>query len=75
MGRPAGWGEERVAEFRNRHYHQPSDEFQEDWDFGGIAALARFGLELGRIVANQRDLPTWGEQDEFRAARDRSWQR
>ena len=75
LGRPVGWGEERVAEFRNRHYHQPSDEFREDWDFGGIAALARFGLELGRIVANQPDLPTWGEQDEFRAARDRSWQR
>ena len=74
VGRPDGWGEDRVAEFRSQHYHQPSDEYREDWNFAGIVGLARFGLELGRVVADQADLPTWEEQDEFRAARDRSWQ-
>lgn len=72
--RPAGWGQERVSRYRQEHYHQPSDEFQVDWDFAGVADLARFGLELGRIVGNQAELPTWEEGDEFRAARDRSWQ-
>ena len=73
-GRPAGWGDEKVAQYRGSHYHQPSDEFQEDWDFAGIADLARFGFELGRIVADQSDLPTWRPGDEFLAARERSWQ-
>ncbi len=75
VGRPAGWADQRVAEFRSQHYHQPSDEYREDWDFSGIAGLAHFGFELGRIIADQPDLPTWSEGDEFRAARDRSWQR
>ncbi len=72
-GRPGGWGDEKVAQYRARHYHQPSDEFQEDWDFAGIADLARFGFVLGRIVADQPNLPSWHEGDEFLAARERSW--
>ena len=74
LNRPEGWGAERVAEYRQRHYHQPSDEYIDGWDFAGIAMLARFGFDLGRIVADQPDLPTWKKGDEFLAARDRSWQ-
>ena len=73
-GRPGGWGDEKVAQYRESHYHQPSDEFREDWDFSGIADLAHFGFELGRIVADQPDLPTWKQGDEFLAARERSWE-
>lgn len=74
IGRPDGWGDERVADYRRLHYHQPSDEYSADWDFAGIAGLAEFGFELGRLVADQADLPTWNEGDEFLAARERSWQ-
>ena len=73
VGRPDGWGEERVGEYRASHYHQPSDEYRSDWDFAGIAELARFGFELGRLVADQPELPTWNEGDEFLAARESSW--
>ncbi len=73
IGRPEGWGQERVGEYRVQHYHQPSDEYGEDWDFSGVAELARFGFELGRIVAAQPDLPSWKDGDEFLAARQRSW--
>lgn len=73
VDRPADWGEERVRQYRSLRYHQPADEFQEDWDFGGIAILARFGFDLGRRVANQPDLPTWFAGDEFLAAREESW--
>ena len=73
VGRPPGWGEERVNDYRSRHYHQPSDEYQEEWDFTGIAALGRFGFELGKAVANQPSLPTWKPGDEFLAARELSW--
>jgi Zn-dependent M28 family amino/carboxypeptidase len=73
IGRPDGWGEDRVSEYRDRHYHQPSDEYRGEWDFTGIADLARFGFELGTLVANQADLPTWKEGDEFLATRELSW--
>lgn len=72
-GRPDGWGDGRVGDYRSAHYHQPSDEFREDWDFGGIADLAGFGIELGTVIANQPELPTWAPGDEFLAARERSW--
>lgn len=74
VGRPAEWGEERVTAYRSRSYHQPSDEFSEEWDFSGIAKLAQFGFELGRRVANQPDLPTWNDGDEFLKAREDSWE-
>lgn len=74
IGRPAGWGAERVREYRTQHYHQPTDEYRPDWDFAGLARLARFGFELGRTVAAQPGLPTWVEGDEFLAAREQSWQ-
>ena len=74
LGRPDGWGEERVAAYRSQHYHQPSDEYRGDWDFSGIADLGRFGFELGRLVADQPELPSWNPGDEFLAARERSQQ-
>ncbi len=72
-GRPAGWGEERVNAYRSRSYHQPSDEFSDEWDFSGVARLAQFGFELGRRVADQAGLPTWNDGDEFLKAREDSW--
>ncbi len=70
IDRPAGWGEQKIDDYRANHYHQPSDEFQEDWNFSGIAKLARFGFELGRLVAEQQELPGWKPGDEFAAARE-----
>ena len=74
VGQTETEGEELVDHYRLRHYHQPSDEYQKDWDFTGIAELARFGHELGVRVAEQPALPTWNEGDEFLAARERSWE-
>ena len=74
VDKPAEWGEERIAEYREQHYHQPSDEYRDGWDLSGIAVLARFGFDLGRIVADQPSLPTWNDGDEFLAAREESWQ-
>ena len=73
IGQPAGWGEEQEQEYRDNRYHQPADEFDPSWDFAGLAKLVRFGFELGRRVAEQPDLPTWVEGDEFLPARERSW--
>ncbi len=65
-GKPAGYGEQRFKEFNDRHYHQPSDEYHEDWDFSGLEHIARFGLALGMEVANQTKLPDWMPGDAFK---------
>jgi len=71
-GKPAGYGEQFFREFNARHYHQPSDEYHDDWDFSGIEQMAKFGLVLGLEAANLERLPTWKPGDEFLPAREKS---
>ncbi|HWB97268.1 MAG TPA: M28 family peptidase, partial [Bryobacteraceae bacterium] len=71
-GKPARFSEEIFQEYNSKHYHQPSDEFHEDWDFSGLEQMARFGFVIGTTVANQEELPTWNPGDEFLAVRQKS---
>jgi Zn-dependent M28 family amino/carboxypeptidase len=72
IGKPAGWGREREAEYRKLHYHQPSDELTPDWDFSGMIEDAQLGYALALQVANDPKLPAWYPGDEFEAARKRT---
>ena len=72
VGKPKGFGPQAFEEYNEKHYHQPSDEFQESWDFSGLAEMARFGFLVGTEVANQERLPSWHAGDEFLAAREKS---
>ena len=64
-GKPAGWGEKASEEYTAKHYHQPSDKFQEDWDFTSVAQAAEYGFILGSEIANQDKLPDWRPGDQF----------
>ena len=64
-GKPAGFGERAYQEYNSKHYHQPSDEFQADWDFTALQQAAEYGFLLGRDVANQDKLPDWRPGDPF----------
>jgi hypothetical protein len=64
-GKPADWGEKAYEDYNAKHYHQPSDEFQEDWDFTALKQAADFGFLLGMEVANQEKLPDWSPGDQF----------
>ena len=72
LGRPAGWGREREAEYRRRHYHQPSDELRPDWNFSGMIEDAQLAYRLGLDILNGATLPAWYKGDEFEAARKRT---
>ena len=72
VGKPAGTGHKLVEEFNDKNYHQPSDEYREDWDFAGMEQYAQFGLLIGVNVANSPKLPTWRASDEFLPARQKS---
>lgn len=69
LGKPAGAGAKLFADFNNHRYHQPSDEYRDDWDFSGMEQYARFGFLIGVNVANTLKLPTWRSGDEFLPAR------
>lgn len=68
-GKPPGTGKKLFDDFEEHHYHQPSDEYREDWDFSGMEQFARFGFLLGVNIANSPKLPTWRAGDEFLPAR------
>lgn len=64
-GKPAGFGERTAQEYNSKHYHQPSDEFQADWDFTALQQAAEYGFLLGKDIANQDKLPDWRAGDQF----------
>jgi Zn-dependent M28 family amino/carboxypeptidase len=71
MGRPKGWGEKKFKEYNDAHYHQPSDEFHNDWDFRGMIQEADFALAIGRRVADMNAMPKFNPDDEFAKAQKR----
>ncbi len=72
VGKSADFGKKVFEEYNNLHYHQPSDEYHEDWDFASMEQMATFGLTVGLDIANAPKLPTWRPGDEFLAAREKS---
>jgi Zn-dependent M28 family amino/carboxypeptidase len=72
VGRPPGWGAEVNEAWTERHYHQPSDEWSDEWDLAGMVDDARLVFFLAVKVADAGDMPRWRKGDEFEAARERA---
>ena len=64
-GKPKEYSEKWFEDFNRNHYHQPSDQFQEDWDFTALQQAAQFGMLIGLDVANQDALVDWRKGDSF----------
>ncbi len=69
VDRPPGWGREQQEHYTNVHYHQPSDEYNDSWDFSGLIEDALLGYWTGLAIANADEMPKWKPGDEFEAAR------
>jgi len=69
VDRPEGWGKAQINHFTEVNYHQPSDEYEDSWNFDGAVIDAQLGFWTGLAVANADEMPTWNEGDEFEAAR------
>ncbi|HEY1983765.1 MAG TPA: M28 family peptidase [Terracidiphilus sp.] len=71
-GHDEAWGHTAFKDYVAHHYHQPSDEYRDDWDFRGNAKLAQFGFALGWLASEQPKSVEWKAGDEFEAARKKS---
>ena len=71
-GKPPEWGRAKVKEYRDKHYHQASDEYDPSFDFGAAVQMGRLAYWLGYEAANAAEMPNWLEGEEFRAVRDKS---
>lgn len=68
VGKPAGWGEQQFAVYNREHYHQPSDEFSDSWNFDSIIQLVEISMAIGLKAANVDKLPAYNQSDEFARA-------
>ncbi len=69
VDRPSDWGRQQVNHYTDVNYHQPSDEYDDSWNFEGMIADALLGYWTGIAIANDDEAPAWVEGDEFEAAR------
>ena len=53
------------------HYHQPSDEYSDDWDMSGIEQTIETIFNVSFNLSNSDDWPNWYEDNEFRSIRDK----
>lgn len=68
-GQPEDYGIKLGTEYTKNGYHHGADEFQESWDFKGLAQFTQLAYNLGWRAANQDGLVQWLPGDEFEAAR------
>ncbi len=65
VGRSAEYGSEQFKIFNTEHYHQPSDEYEESWDFSGMIQMAEIALAIGRRIGDMDEMPRFNADDEF----------
>jgi Zn-dependent M28 family amino/carboxypeptidase len=70
IGKPPGFGQQKKDEYVAKHYHQPSDEVNPEWDLSGAAEDLQLLLQVGYEVANGDKFPEWKPGTEFKAKRD-----
>jgi Zn-dependent M28 family amino/carboxypeptidase len=69
IGREKGWGQKQGASWINIHYHQPSDEYNPNWDLSGCIQDLHLIFEVALKLANQEQMPSWLAGDEFEPVR------
>lgn len=65
VGRSKEWGEEQFRAYNTAHYHQPSDEIRDTWDYRGMIQEGEIALAIGRMIADAPEKPRFNSGDEF----------
>ena len=69
LGKPNGWGEERINEWIQTRYHQTSDEFDPNWNLDGAVEDTQLLFYIACEIANGDEMQTWNAGDEFESIR------
>jgi Zn-dependent M28 family amino/carboxypeptidase len=59
-------------DYRTKRYHQPADEWNDNWDTRGPVETMEVLHEVGHRIADSADWPTWFKGNEFRSIREQS---
>lgn len=58
------------SDYRINRYHQPSDEYSEDWPMEAMVDTTKILYQTGAAIAYSNAWPNWYEGNEFKALRD-----
>jgi len=61
-----------AEEYTAKHYHQPSDEYDPNWDLGGFVEQLTITANMVKYLANSDRWPKWYEGNEFKEIREKS---
>jgi len=65
VGHTKEWGAEQFKAYNTAHYHQPSDEYSDSWDFRGMLQETEIAMAIGMRIANDPAMPRFNPNDEF----------
>ena len=65
VGHTKEWGETQFRAYNTAHYHQPSDEYSDSWNFRGMLQETEIALAIGMRIANDPTMPQFNPGDEF----------
>ncbi|MGC2235248.1 MAG: M28 family peptidase [Pyrinomonadaceae bacterium] len=68
IGKPKDWSKKFFDEYNAKNYHQPSDEFDENWRYDGMIQSLEISMAIGMRVSNLPKLPAFNAEDEFARA-------
>jgi Zn-dependent M28 family amino/carboxypeptidase len=68
VGKPADWADKFFTEYNRNHYHQPSDEFRDDWVFDGMVQVLDVTMDIALEASKVKKLPRYNKKDEFAKA-------
>ena len=68
VGHTKEWGAEQFKAYNTAHYHQPSDEYSDSWDFRGMLQETEIAMAIGMRIANDPAMPRFNPNDEFAKA-------
>ena len=65
IGKDPGFAKRVHDEYNEKRYHQPSDEFQQDWNYAGAVQDMRLLAELGWRLANDSAMAAYNPNEQF----------
>lgn len=68
VGKTKEFSDALFNEFNSKHYHQPSDEFRDDWRFDGMVQTLDLTFDIAMRISNEKAIPRYKDTDEFAAA-------
>jgi len=70
IGKGKDFGKQQEDDYREKHYHRPSDQISGDWNLDGAIEDLKLLFMVGKRIAGEEKWPVWKEGSEFKKLRE-----